>query len=274
MVSDNVYKQTQAIWTNTLKNHPNTDSVTAPFSQPFFSQLMGANRTAVSIFNCKNYTSEFLSPNSLDVLGYSHQENLDANSSLFFGRLAPEHIDFPITASNWLSQNLDMLKKEGQKCESLCYYGVKFYHPQKKWIRLLIQHYFYETDEAGNPVRSLMLFRDVSHLVKDNFYWFRMTYSDNEHPALMKYYHQRTHNTVQKDILSVREKEILQLFAEGEETTAIAKKLFISVNTVNNHRQNMLNRVGVKDTTALMQLAHDCDLMKKGHSSMHHFSKS
>jgi DNA-binding CsgD family transcriptional regulator len=37
--------------------------------------------------------------------------------------------------------------------------------------------------------------------------------------------------------------------------------LFISPNTVNNHRQNMLNRLGVRDTTALVQLCKTCGII-------------
>jgi DNA-binding NarL/FixJ family response regulator len=34
-----------------------------------------------------------------------------------------------------------------------------------------------------------------------------------------------------------------------------AEKLFISVKTVGNHRSNMIERLGARDTTALVQLA-------------------
>lgn len=52
-----------------------------------------------------------------------------------------------------------------------------------------------------------------------------------------------------------REKEILQLIAQRKETEAIAEILTISRNTVNNHRQNMLDKICAKDTTALIEFA-------------------
>jgi DNA-binding CsgD family transcriptional regulator len=63
------------------------------------------------------------------------------------------------------------------------------------------------------------------------------------------------------DIISTREREILLLISEGKNTDDIAKKLFISRITVNNHRQNMLNRIGVKDTTGLITIAKLCKLI-------------
>ena len=73
-------------------------------------------------------------------------------------------------------------------------------------------------------------------------------------------YHSDLDITLKGDILSVREKEILRLIIEGKSTNEIAKKLFISRITVNNHRQNMLNRVGVKDTTGLIILMKLCGI--------------
>lgn len=55
--------------------------------------------------------------------------------------------------------------------------------------------------------------------------------------------------------MSVREKEILKLIADDFDTKEIAQQLFISVNTVGNHRSKMIDKLGVRDTTALVQMA-------------------
>lgn len=57
------------------------------------------------------------------------------------------------------------------------------------------------------------------------------------------------------DLLSAREKEILSQIAAGLETKEIADRLRISANTVGNHRNNVVHRLGARDTTALVQLA-------------------
>jgi DNA-binding CsgD family transcriptional regulator len=46
-----------------------------------------------------------------------------------------------------------------------------------------------------------------------------------------------------KTILSTREVEVLGLVSKGFASKEIADKLFLSVNTVNNHRQNILEKV-------------------------------
>lgn len=52
-----------------------------------------------------------------------------------------------------------------------------------------------------------------------------------------------------------REMEVLKLLANGMPSKEIAKELFISTHTVNNHRKNMLKRAGLKNSAELIRLA-------------------
>ena len=61
------------------------------------------------------------------------------------------------------------------------------------------------------------------------------------------------------DILSTRQKEVLQLIAEGNSTREIAEKLFISVKTVETHRSQIMKKLGIKDIPGLVKYA-----IKKG----------
>ena len=53
----------------------------------------------------------------------------------------------------------------------------------------------------------------------------------------------------------LNQSNVLRLIAADFDTKEIAKTLFISANTVGNHRSNMIERLGARDTTALVQLA-------------------
>lgn len=55
--------------------------------------------------------------------------------------------------------------------------------------------------------------------------------------------------------LSARKEEILQLVAEGLTTAQIADKLFTSPRTVETHRQHLMEKIGVKNTAALIKTA-------------------
>lgn len=55
--------------------------------------------------------------------------------------------------------------------------------------------------------------------------------------------------------LSSREKEILILIAQEYNTAEIAEKTFISFNTVNTHRRNLLSKLNAKNTAGLVKYA-------------------
>ncbi|HET7341836.1 MAG TPA: response regulator transcription factor [Methylomirabilota bacterium] len=57
------------------------------------------------------------------------------------------------------------------------------------------------------------------------------------------------------DRLTPRQREILQLIAEGNTTKAIAAKLGLSVKTVETHRAQLMERLDVRDLAALVRLA-------------------
>jgi len=55
--------------------------------------------------------------------------------------------------------------------------------------------------------------------------------------------------------LTPREEEVLQLVAEGAPNKQIAAELGISVKTVDKHRQQMMNKLGIHDTAGLTRYA-------------------
>jgi len=62
-------------------------------------------------------------------------------------------------------------------------------------------------------------------------------------------------------ILSVREKEILQLIRKGKMSKEVAGLLSISLNTVNRHRQNILEKLRVSNSLEACRIAERMDLI-------------
>ena len=74
------------------------------------------------------------------------------------------------------------------------------------------------------------------------------------------YLSEEASNTLRKDngatiVLTRREKEVLELIADGMTNAEIAQKLFISVTTVDTHRKNLLAKFETKNTAALIKIA-------------------
>lgn len=56
-------------------------------------------------------------------------------------------------------------------------------------------------------------------------------------------------------VLTKREKEVLELIADGMTNQEIADKLFLNCTTVDSHRKNMLTKFNAKNTAALVKIA-------------------
>lgn len=56
-------------------------------------------------------------------------------------------------------------------------------------------------------------------------------------------------------VLTPRQRQILQLIAEGHGTRQIAKRLQVSVKTVETHRAQLMKRLGIRDVAGLVRFA-------------------
>ena len=64
------------------------------------------------------------------------------------------------------------------------------------------------------------------------------------------------HNSLPTQIqITRREREVLQLIANGYSSKEIAHKLFISTHTATNHRKNLITKFDAKNTAHLIKIA-------------------
>jgi DNA-binding NarL/FixJ family response regulator len=61
--------------------------------------------------------------------------------------------------------------------------------------------------------------------------------------------------SISKKNITKREREVLKLIVEGYTSAEIAKRLYISVRTVETHRSNLMNKLELKNTAALVRYA-------------------
>jgi DNA-binding NarL/FixJ family response regulator len=73
--------------------------------------------------------------------------------------------------------------------------------------------------------------------------------------ALVRDYVDRGGETEHFDVLTPRELEVLKLIAEAYTSKEIAEQLFISIKTVERHRQNILDKLGMRDRVELTRYA-------------------
>ncbi|MCO5232200.1 MAG: helix-turn-helix transcriptional regulator [Chitinophagales bacterium] len=93
--------------------------------------------------------------------------------------------------------------------------------------------------------------KEITHLVEGDIYWFRI---DTGKRIFTWYSNQKI--VKEKEIISRAELSCIRYWTAGLSSSEIAKTLFISVNTVNNHFKAVRNRLGLRNNTAIVEICH------------------
>lgn len=96
----------------------------------------------------------------------------------------------------------------------------------------------------GFPVHTIGVVSDLTGISNRQDVVFHMNVPDK--PEMTKVIFNNTSS------LSVREWEIARLLMKGCDSKSIAEQLYLSFNTVNTHRRNILKKTNVKNTTQLV----------------------
>ena len=217
-------------------------------------ELANCNDTLYVLFDLSRYKVLFCSQNMETIFGYHNSELKKRNIQLLFRALPAHQLLFPMTLAKWQKKVYADSAAQLHKMKiKFTYCGLRIKHKKGHEIPLLVQYHSIGENANGQSVAGLVMVNDATHLLKNNFYWAR---SSCEYTLKNTGHFHSEHNTDHMvDIISEREKEILRLIAVGKRSKEIGEQLFITQNTVEKHRKNMLARTGARDTTAL---AHIC----------------
>lgn len=218
----------------------------------FIESLSVLHNSVVSIFDLSRMEHVYLSPNFSDLLGWDPEKIAMPENDYINGRMHPEDLAH-LNRVSWqffeLILKVDPVWREQMKFVKLIM-DYRTLGKDGNYVRVIEQHKLLELDNYGNAWLSMSIM-DVS--------------PDQDLKSLCRY---RLVNTLTGELfhfpsateitghqLSFREKEILQLLAKGLISKQIADKLFISVNTVNTHRQRIIEKLNVSNTAGAIQHA-------------------
>lgn len=220
----------------------------------FLLEGVRSAETILTIFNHKTYLPE-LEVGQESFWGWSSHQTGEKKMHNVLSLLHKDYVKFPYESVTWLTEifpKIPFSERVNMKIHHCC---MRFVKPDGKEVRLFSQGVPVQLDEERNFQYTLNYIQNIHYLIKRDFpyYWIRLSYGEQQEHV--QTFHSDTQESGKRDLLSPREKEILLLIAEDLETKEIANRLYISNNTVANHRGNMIERLGVRDTTALVQLA-------------------
>lgn len=128
-------------------------------------------------------------------------------------------------------------------------------HEEEKYIQKLIEEganaYLAKNTDPDELIKAL-------HAVINQDYYFNEASIRAMHNNLQGKKNNSTHSA--NIDLTRREKEVLTLICREYTSSEIAEKLFISDSTVNGHRNNLLLKIGCKNTAGLVLFAIKNDL--------------
>ncbi len=208
----------------------------------------------IAIFDHRNYT------HLLEVGGDEFWGNLPVVSKTehmaqIMSLLDKDYLSFFTDSVKWFTDVLEKIPFDQRVNLQIFHCGIRYTLVNGKPVCLFSKGLPFLYDENRKFSYTFNYVQNINHLLKKDFrhYWIRISYGENN--EFVHTFHSQDKLYSTKDLLSPREKEIIQLISDDCDTKEIALKLFISPATVGNHRSNMIDRLGARDTTALVQLA-------------------
>jgi len=137
-------------------------------------------------------------------------------------------------------------------------------HRRRPQLRILMlsmhenERYLYEALKAGASgyVLKTVADRDLVEAIRAAMRGEKFLYPGAVTPLIEDFLHRaRQDLPLREDPLSRREQEVLKLVAEGYSNKQIAETLVISEKTVERHRANILEKLGMRDRVELTRYA-------------------
>jgi DNA-binding NarL/FixJ family response regulator len=134
----------------------------------------------------------------------------------------------------------------------LCKYISEQYPSVKIIVITSFKEYFYVQKMIQNGAFGYLLKNALAEEIIEGIktvYSGKRYYSDDIEEVLNR---RKDNNEI---YLTPRETDLLKLIVDGYTNKEIAEKLFLGVETVNSYRKNLLVKLGVKNTAAMVKLA-------------------
>jgi len=218
----------------------------------FLESLSVMQNSFVSIFDLSVMEHVYLSPNYSDLLGWDPEKISSPENEYINQRMHPDDLAH-LNKVSWqffgLILRVDPVWREQMKYIKLIM-DYRTIGKDGNYVRVIEQHKLLELDQYGNAWLSMSVLdlspdQDLTSLCR-----YRLV-----NTLTGELYHFPTTELITENKLSLREKEILQLLAKGLISKQIADQLFISVNTVNTHRQRIIEKLNVSNTAEAVQYA-------------------
>jgi DNA-binding CsgD family transcriptional regulator len=201
----------------------------------------------------------YMSEACLGIVGYTVNHFYETGLEDFLSKWHPA--DFVTLNDEIFPYSLDFLKPlPPEKYADIIFsYNYRVRNPKGDYVTLLQRHSYIPSNIPGMPIGVIGVAFDITHFKNDQsiVYTIEETIEYNGE-SMNEILFKKIYPVYEVDdrrCLSQRELEILKAISQGLSSKQIADKLCLSIYTVNNHRKNMLTKIGCKTWSELMNYA-------------------
>ena len=201
------------------------------------------------VFDLTTVQFEFVSPTMPTILGYAEDE---FTVEFFLQQIHPDDLPYFIQFEKKAVEFFSVLT-----FDDYFKYKIRYDYRVKKrdgsYIRILQQVVTLSSTAEGGINKTLGIHTDISHIKAEGVPMLSFIGLEGE-PSYINVAVEKV-LTPSKQILSEREKEVLRHIMSGKKNSEISTLLFISENTVKNHRKNILSKTSTSSIAELISKA-------------------
>jgi DNA-binding CsgD family transcriptional regulator len=242
-------KRLVSIWSEFQSNQLSKEELDAFLAQSRVLDQTERSNIRTVIFSYHDFTIHHINPGTARYFGSTPEVIIGEGAPYIISCIHPLQVEAAIVNTIPISTRLYSDSKRLWRNYHASYVNCSITCRKGNRHRSLFHAFPIMFDDQDRPLLGMFLIYDLEPFIAEGMWWFRYKLGDQ-----VFLYHHDTGQLEESDILSARELEILKLISEGATSKEIAAQLFLSVNTVDNHRRNMLKRTGAVDTSALIHI--------------------
>lgn len=210
------------------------------------------NSTFFCITNTQTLSFEYISKNMFSCIGLDTSTLKEKGMRFFWNRIHPDDIEPWLQALNELMNfTINDISFEKRKQTSYTW-NYRFKNAKNEYVTIVQNTTPLEFDIDGKPIMGL-----AHYTVLDTKINMQICASakilnvNNEYET--KYFNNFSQKLLTNGV-SNRERDIIRLLLLNHSSKEIAEKLFITSNTVDTHRRNILKKLNISTTGELVAL--------------------
>lgn len=214
---------------------------------PYLEKIDQLSNSAVMIFDLFRRKHVYISDNTFRIFKLD-KEKASKDHSYIDKRIHPDDLPLLTEAGIYFLKYAFTVSPEIRKKGKLVN-EYRILNEENRYIRIIEQQMCLEMDKHDNVWLALGIMDISPDQSEESVFKSRLIdFSKGEVYAFPP-------NEKPEVFLTAREKEILKLIAKGHISKEIADKLFISVNTVNTHRQRILQKLNAENSIEALRYA-------------------